>query len=101
MASDRVAAARPPLVSADPEGYEEFKSLASAAIADHGGRYLVRGGAMQPLEGEWHSRVVLLEFPTYAAALAFYDSDAYQKARQVRLRSSTGSVLAMEGISGT
>ena len=56
---------------------------------------------MQPLEGEWRSRVVLLEFPTYAAALAFYNSDAYQKARQVRLRSSTGSVLAMDGISGT
>jgi uncharacterized protein (DUF1330 family) len=84
----------------DPDGYEEFKSLASAAIADHGGRYLVRGGAMQPLEGEWRSRVVLLEFPTYAAALAFYNSDAYQKARQVRLRSSTASVLAMDGISG-
>ena len=58
----------------DPDGYEEFKSLAAAAIADHGGRYLVRGGAMQPLEGEWRSRVILVEFPTYAAALAFYDS---------------------------
>jgi uncharacterized protein (DUF1330 family) len=56
----------------DPDGYEKFKSLASAAIADHGGRYLVRGGAMQPLEGQWRSQVVLLEFPTYAAALAFY-----------------------------
>jgi uncharacterized protein (DUF1330 family) len=88
----------------DPDGYEEFKSLASAAITDHGGRYLVRGGAMQPLEGEWGewgSRVVLLEFPTYAVALAFYNSDAYQKARQVRLRSSTGSVLAMDGIAVT
>jgi uncharacterized protein (DUF1330 family) len=85
----------------DPDGYEEFKSLAGAAIADHGGRYLVRGGAMQPLEGEWRSRVVLVEFPTYAAALAFYNSDAYQKARQVRLRSSTASVLAMDGISGS
>jgi len=62
----------------DPDGYEKFKSLASAAIADHGGRCLVRGGAMQPLEGQWRSRVVLLEFPTYAAALAFYNSDAYQ-----------------------
>lgn len=81
----------------DPDGYEKFKSLASAAIADHGGRYLVRGGAMQPLEGQWRSRVVLLECPTYAAALAFYNSDAYQEARQVRLRSSTASVLAMDG----
>jgi uncharacterized protein (DUF1330 family) len=52
----------------DPDGYEEFKSLAAAAIADHGGRYLVRGGAMQSLEGAWRSRVILVEFPTYAAA---------------------------------
>jgi uncharacterized protein (DUF1330 family) len=85
----------------DPDGYEEFKSLAATAIADHGGRYLVRGGAMQPLEGQWRSRVILVEFPTYAAALAFYDSDAYQKARQVRLRSSTASVVVMDGISDT
>src|ERR1700761_994653 len=85
----------------DPEGYEEFKSLAATAIADHGGRYLVRGGAVQPLEGEWRSRVVLGAFSTYAAALAFYHSDAYQKARQVRLRSSTASVVAMDGLSGT
>jgi uncharacterized protein (DUF1330 family) len=48
----------------DPDGYEKFKSLASAAIAQHDGRYLVRGGAMQPLEGQWRSRLVLLEFPT-------------------------------------
>lgn len=82
----------------DPDGYEEFKSLASAAIAAHGGRYLVRGGPMQPLEGEWRSRVVLLEFPSYAAALAFYDSAAYQRARQVRLRTSTASVIAMDGV---
>ena len=85
----------------DPEGYEEFKSLAATAIADNGGRYLVRGGAVHPLEGEWRSRVVLVEFPTYAAALAFYDSDAYQKARQVRLRSSTAGVIVMDGTSGT
>jgi len=56
---------------------------------------------MQPLEGEWRSRVILVEFPTYAAALAFYDSHAYQKARQVRLRSSTASVVVMDGISDT
>lgn len=72
---------------------------AGVLVIGSGGRYLVRGGAMQPLEGEWRSRAVLVEFPTYAAALAFYDSDAYQKARQVRLRSSTASVVAMDGIS--
>ena len=53
---------------------------------------------MQPLEGEWRSRVVLLGFASYAAALAFYDSAAYPRARQVRLRSSPASVLAMDGV---
>ena len=70
----------------DPDGYEKFKSLASAAIADHGGRYLVRGGAMQPLEGQWRSRVVLLEFPTYSAALAFYNSEGYQQDGETQSR---------------
>jgi uncharacterized protein (DUF1330 family) len=85
----------------DQDGYEDFKTLAAAAIANHGGRYLVRGGAMQPLEGEWRSRIILLEFPTYDAALAFYHSDDYQKAREIRLRSSVGSVVAMDGFSDT
>ena len=70
----------------DPDGYEKFKPLASAAIADHGGRYLVRGGAIWPLEGQWRSRVVLVEFSPMQPTLAFYNSEAYQQTRQVRLR---------------
>ncbi len=81
----------------DPAGYEEFKRLAAAAIADHGGRYLVRGGALEALEGDWHSRLVLLEFDTLEAALAFYHSDAYQAARDIRLRTATARVAAVEG----
>lgn len=57
-----------------------------------------QGGAMQ---GEWRSRAVLVEFLAYAAALAFHECDAYQKARQVRLRSSTASVVVLDGISDT
>ncbi len=82
----------------DPAGYEEFKRLAHAAITAHGGRYLVRGGAAEALEGEWHSRLVLLEFDSLEAGLAFYRSDDYQAARQIRLRTSTGRVAAVEGL---
>ena len=81
----------------DPDGYEEFKRLASAAIADHGGRYLVRGGALEVLEGEWHPRLVLLEFDTLDTALRFYNSDAYQAAREIRLETATARVAAVDG----
>lgn len=81
----------------DPAGYEEFKRLAAAAIADHGGRYLVRGGALDALEGDWHPRLVLLEFDSLEAALGFYRSDAYQAARETRLRTATARVAAVAG----
>jgi uncharacterized protein (DUF1330 family) len=81
----------------DPAGYEEFKRLAAAAIAEHGGRYLVRGGALEVLEGDWHPRLVLLEFDTLDTALRFYNSDAYQAAREIRLETATARVAAVEG----
>lgn len=82
----------------DPAAYEEFKSRAEAAIAEHGGRYLVRGGALEALEGEWLPRVVLLEFESLDAALAFYSSDAYRAARDVRLQAATARVAAVAGV---
>jgi len=82
----------------DPEEYERFKVAAAKAIDDHGGRYLVRGGASTVLEGDFGSRVVLLEFPSYEDALAFYRSEAYQAARDIRLRCARSSILAMDGL---
>jgi uncharacterized protein (DUF1330 family) len=85
----------------DPEEYENFKVAAAKAIEDHGGRYLVRGGASRPLEGDFGSRVVLLEFPSYEDALVFYQSDAYQAAREIRLRCAEASILVMDGLPTT
>jgi methyltransferase len=82
----------------DPAGYEEFKRLAEAAIATHGGRYLVRGGELEGLEGDWLPRLVVLEFDSKDAALGFYRSEAYQAARAVRLRTATARVGAVEGV---
>jgi uncharacterized protein (DUF1330 family) len=83
----------------DPEEYEEYKAAVAKVIEDYGGRYLVRGGASAALEGDFHSRVVLLEFPSYGNALTFYRSHAYQAVREIRLRSTNSCILAMEGLS--
>jgi uncharacterized protein (DUF1330 family) len=82
----------------DPVEYEQFKAAAANAIEDHGGRYLVRGGASTALEGDFGSRVVLLEFPSYDDALVFYRSTAYQAAREIRSRCAKSSILAMDGL---
>jgi uncharacterized protein (DUF1330 family) len=83
----------------DPTAYGEFKRLAEVAIAKHGGRYLVRGGALEALEGDWLPRMVLLEFESLEAGLAFYRSDEYGAARAVRLRCATAAVAAVAGVS--
>ena len=82
----------------DPEGYEEYKAGAQAVIAEHGGRYLARGGAVTPVEGDWLPRVVVVEFPSYDAALAFYHSPEYQRLVEIRKRYSTSSVVIVEGL---
>ena len=83
----------------DPVKYEQYKQLAPAAIARHGGRYLVRGGATEILEGNWQpKRVVILEFPSLDAAKAFYDSPEYRAARAVRTGAAKMDILAVEGI---
>jgi uncharacterized protein (DUF1330 family) len=81
----------------DPAGYEEFKHLAEQAIARYDGRYLARGGALEAPEGDWLSRIVLLEFPSYDAALTFYRSEAYGAAKAVRLRCAVSRVALVKG----
>jgi uncharacterized protein (DUF1330 family) len=82
----------------DPEGYEEYKAKAQVIIAQHGGRYLARGGDATPVEGEWLPRFVIVEFPSYEAALAFYHSPEYQEAAEIRKRYSNSAVAIVEGL---
>ncbi|HLU56316.1 MAG TPA: DUF1330 domain-containing protein [Pseudonocardia sp.] len=82
----------------DPEGYEEYKAKAQVLLAEHGARYLSRGGAATPLEGEWLPRFVIVEFPSYEAALAFYHSPEYQEIAEIRKRCSTSAVAIVEGL---
>lgn len=69
----------------DPERYKQYMALSPAAIEAAGGRFLVRGGAHEVLEGNWEpSRLVMVEFPDLASARAFYDSAQYREARARR-----------------
>ncbi|HWD42165.1 MAG TPA: DUF1330 domain-containing protein [Actinomycetota bacterium] len=83
----------------DPEQYEQYKTAASAAVTAHGGRYLVRGGAHDVLEGDWQpSRLVVLEFEDLAAARRWYDSEQYRQARVLRAGAARLKLVAVQGV---
>lgn len=80
------------------ELYEEYRREVPALIAAHGGRYLVRGGAVSVLEGTGvPQRQVILEFPDMAHLQAFYHSPAYQRLVAIRQRAASGTLFAIEG----
>ncbi|MDQ3592046.1 MAG: DUF1330 domain-containing protein [Actinomycetota bacterium] len=82
----------------DPEPYAAYRDMATASVAAHGGRFLVRGGAVTPLEGNWHpERLVVIAFDTMQAARDWYGSSDYQTALAVRLANSVGRALMVEG----
>jgi uncharacterized protein (DUF1330 family) len=82
----------------DAEKYEEYKKLGGASAAEFGGRYIVRGGAVTPLEGEWApKRLVVIEFPSVEKAKAWWDSPAYGKAKKIRHATARSKFLIVEG----
>lgn len=83
----------------DPAGYEEYRAKVPAIIAAHGGRYLVRGGACEVLEGGGQpARRVVLAFPTMQALKAFWESPEYRPLRALRERSASARIDAVEGV---
>ncbi len=86
----------------DTATYEAYRQQVPAIIAAHGGRYLVRGGAVEVLEGQRSpQRQVILEFPDMAHLKAFYQSPEYQRLIPIRQAASTGSLIAVEGMPPT
>lgn len=82
----------------DPDGYKEYSAQVPATIAKYGGRFLVRGGKAEALEGEWpQRRRVLLEFPSLDAAKRWWDSPEYEKPKAMRQAASNGRLILMEG----
>jgi len=84
----------------DPEGYKAYVAANAAAIAAFGGRFLVRGGAREVVEGQVRTRTVVLEFPSYPAALACYRSPEYQAAAALRKGKAEYDLIIIEGYDG-
>jgi uncharacterized protein (DUF1330 family) len=84
----------------DPEGYDAYRRANAAPLSAHGGRFVVRGGTQEVVEGEARPRTVIIEFPSYEAALACYRSDAYQEAMRLRQGISETDLVIVEGYDG-
>jgi uncharacterized protein (DUF1330 family) len=78
---------------------QQYREWSTRAMQEHGAEPLVRGGRIEPLEGEWHpQRVVVLKFKDLAAARAYYDSETYTHARKVREGAGSIRMFAVEGV---
>jgi uncharacterized protein (DUF1330 family) len=83
----------------DPDGYAEYRKGVAASIESFGGRFLVRGGRAEALEGGYApKRIVILEFPDYDRAKAWWDSPGYRELRAMRQRASHGDLIIAEGV---
>jgi uncharacterized protein (DUF1330 family) len=83
----------------DPERYEEYKTKAAASILASGGRYLVRGGEVEVLEGDAPAgRTVVLTFPTMQSALDWYRGEEYAATRTIREGAARARMYVVNGV---
>lgn len=77
----------------------EYRERNTAVVADHGGRFVARGGRHEVLEGDYAPvRVVIIEFPDLDAARGWYESDGYAPLRELRRSASTTDIYVVEGV---
>lgn len=79
------------------DGYQKYVQANAKPFADYGGKFLIRGGQFENPEGTARSRNVVIEFPSYQAALDCYNSDGYQAAKALRTPVSSGDIVIIEG----
>jgi len=84
----------------DPEGYKDYVAAAFKALAKYGGRFLARGGGVEAKEGKPRSRIVVVEFPSYRAALECYSSAEYAAAIKAREGRAIWDMAITEGYDG-
>lgn len=84
----------------DPEGYKAYQAANAKAFAKYDAKFLVRGGQQTVVEGDAMNRSVVIEFPSYAAALACYESPEYAEAKALRDGISDIDLVIVEGYEG-
>lgn len=82
----------------DPESYANYTAQTPGTVQAFGGEFIVRAGQVEHLEGEAPlPRVVVIKFPSFDAAKAWYDSEAYQAILPIRQAASSGHAFIVEG----
>jgi uncharacterized protein (DUF1330 family) len=82
----------------DPVGYEQYKNLAGATVEKYGGKYIVRGGKSEVLEGDWRpKRIVILRFDSIARAKEWLNCEEYREPRKMRHRTARTNMIVVEG----
>jgi len=84
----------------DPDTYARYVKANAEPFARHGARFLARGGKTEAVEGTARARNVIIEFPSYDAALACFHDAAYQAAKAIRDPVATAEILVIEGYTG-
>ena len=83
----------------DPDDYARYREVAAPTVAAYGGRYLVRGGQPETLEGQWKpSRIVVLEFESVERAREWYSSSEYSAVKPMRLSTTISEAILVTGL---
>jgi uncharacterized protein (DUF1330 family) len=83
----------------DPAAYQQYLAGAPALIRKHGGEYLVRGGSLEVIEGNWKpTRLVVLRFPDGDSARAFMNDPDYQPLKEIRHRAAKTDMVLTDGM---
>jgi uncharacterized protein (DUF1330 family) len=83
----------------DPQGYEEYRARVGKSLEEYGARFLVRGGELEVLEGNWQPRrIVMCVFDDMDTARRWYHSDGYQELKRLRQNTATMNMVAVEGV---
>ena len=83
----------------DPEAYEEYRKQVPPLVAKYGGKYLVRGGEMEKVEGDWSpTRIVVLEFESMEKVKEFYYSEEYEPLKRIRLSATKSNMVLVDGV---
>ena len=82
----------------DRDALAEYRRRNADAVANHGGRFVIRGGEAELLEGSWDTlRMVVIEFPDTAAARAWWESEEYAPLKEMRREASDTNIVLVEG----
>jgi uncharacterized protein (DUF1330 family) len=82
----------------DPQRYAEYRAQVPATLEPYGGRFLVRGGETENIEGNWlPGRLVVIEFPSMDAAHRWYESPEYQAILGIRHEASSARLIVADG----